>query len=187
MKQALKLGSWFSLWFFFSGQQNFEVSDLAPKTQQVEVPLEWTKATCEKTMGKIRRDQTNLQISCNSSLNTPILLNDVCHELAQSPRWRYYSSAEPLYESHVMKRGPQGIEIAPARTPERFSARKRPGEWTSHENFDFSKFSAIMTWSWCLTSSGATNSFCDLVPLIYYNTMIKFSFSKYSMNLCVKS
>ena len=41
MKQALKLGSWFSLWFFFSGQQNFEVSDLAPKTQQVEVPLEW--------------------------------------------------------------------------------------------------------------------------------------------------
>ena len=41
MKQALKLVSWFSLWFFFSGQQNFEVSDLAPKTQQVEVPLEW--------------------------------------------------------------------------------------------------------------------------------------------------
>ena len=41
MKQALKLGSWFSLWFFFSGQQKFEVSDLAPKTQQVEVPLEW--------------------------------------------------------------------------------------------------------------------------------------------------
>ena len=41
MKQALKLGSWFSLWFFSSGQQNFEVSDLAPKTQQVEVPLQW--------------------------------------------------------------------------------------------------------------------------------------------------
>ena len=39
--QALKLFSWFSLWFFFSGQQNFEVSDLAPKTQQVEVPLDW--------------------------------------------------------------------------------------------------------------------------------------------------
>jgi hypothetical protein len=41
MKQALKLGCWFSLWFFSSGQQNFEVSDLAPKTQQVEVPLQW--------------------------------------------------------------------------------------------------------------------------------------------------
>ena len=40
MKQALKLGIWFSLWFF-SGQQNFEVSDLATKAQQVEIPLEW--------------------------------------------------------------------------------------------------------------------------------------------------
>ena len=34
---------------------------------------------------------------------------------------------------------PQGIEIAPARTPERFSAPKRPRSVTFHENFDFPK------------------------------------------------
>ena len=31
--------------------------------------------------------------------------NDFSHELAQSPRYRYYSSAEPLFESHNYMQG----------------------------------------------------------------------------------
>ena len=56
------------------------------------------------------------------------------------------------------------MKFAPARTPERFSARKRPGESTFHENFDFSKFPATMTRSLASTISGATNSFCYFAP-----------------------
>ena len=58
----------------------------------------------------------------------------------------------------------KAMKFAPARTLERFKRRKRPGAQFFHENFDFPKISATMTRSLASTSSGATNSFCDLAP-----------------------
>ena len=43
-----------------------------------------SKATCEKTMGKIRLDQTNSPISRNSTLNNPMAQNAFCQKLTQS-------------------------------------------------------------------------------------------------------
>ena len=60
----------------------------------------------------------------------------------------------------------KAMKFAPARTRQRFRAPKRPRSSTSHEIFHFPKFSVSMTRSLVQQRSGATNSFCDLVPPI---------------------
>ena len=62
----------------------------------------------------------------------------------------------------MIKGAPQGSEIAPAKTPERFRARKRPRSSTFHENFNFSKFRLHGANPMVHSSSGCANSFFDL-------------------------
>ena len=46
--------------------------------------------------------------------DTQVFQNDVYHELAQSPRGRYYSAAEPLYKPYdIMKGGARAQRAAP--------------------------------------------------------------------------
>ena len=54
------------------------------------------------------------------------------------------------------------MKIAPARTPERFRARKRPRSSTFHENLDFSKFRLHDANPMVHSSSGCASSFFDL-------------------------
>ena len=56
----------------------------------------------------------------------------------------------------------KAMKFAPARTPERFRARKRPRTSTIHGNFDFSKFRLHDADPVFQSSSGCANSFFDL-------------------------
>ena len=54
------------------------------------------------------------------------------------------------------------MKFAPARTPERFRARKRPRSSTFHENLDFSKFRLHEADPLLHSIFGCANSFFDL-------------------------
>jgi len=58
----------------------------------------------------------------------------------------------------------EAMKFAPARTPERFKARKRPGSSTFHENFDFRKFRLHDADPLFQIIFVVSNSFCDLIP-----------------------
>ena len=93
----------------------------------------------------------------------PTYENDVRHENGRSPRGRYYSR-DYRSTSHVLiqTRRRKAMKFAPARTPERFRARKRPRSCTFHENLDFSKFWLHDADPVLHSIFGCANSFFDL-------------------------